>query len=58
LVKQFNTRNSGIRIALLTEDIAAQIKKQIAKLQTNGLELIQSRAFTPTGFNCRRSRLR
>ena len=42
LVKQFNTRNSGIRIApALTEDIAAQIKNQIAKLQINGLELIQ-----------------
>jgi cell division protein FtsI (penicillin-binding protein 3) len=42
LVKQFNTRNSGIRIAPgLSEEIAAQIKEQIAKLQTNGLELIQ-----------------
>lgn len=42
IVKQFKTRNSGIRIAAaLPEDIADRIKKQIAKLQTNGLELIQ-----------------
>lgn len=38
LEKQFNIRDSGIRIApALPEDIATQI----AKLQTNGLELIQ-----------------
>ena len=41
LVKLLSTRNSGIRIASnLSEDIAAQIKKQIVS-QTNGLELIQ-----------------
>lgn len=38
LVKQFNTRPSGIRIApALSEEIAAQVEK----LNTNGLELIQ-----------------
>lgn len=41
LVQLFKTRNSGIRIASnLSEDIAAQIKKQIVR-QSNGLELIQ-----------------
>ncbi len=39
LIKQFNTRDSGIRIApALPEDIATQI----AKLHINGLELIQN----------------
>jgi len=39
LVQQFNTRDSGIRIApALPEDIATQI----AKLHINGLELIQN----------------
>lgn len=38
LVKQFNTRNSGIKIALaLSEEIA----DQIALLRLNGLEMIQ-----------------